>query len=182
MRSVEDLDHTLGELMCRAQAGDAKAYERLLGETARLVRDFARRRMTGSVDDVVQETLLSIHRYRHSYTPGRSFTAWTYGIARHRIVDIARRQQRQHRLEDAARTLPSSPISISEVVLDMRVVRWALAMLSARQRQIIELLKLEDRTVAEIATELGMSESAVKVTAHRGVRRLRGLVTGADDA
>ena len=41
------------------------------------------------------------------------------------------------------------------------------------QRQVIELLKFEELSVAEVAARLGMTESNVKVTAHRGYRALR---------
>jgi RNA polymerase sigma-70 factor (ECF subfamily) len=45
--------------------------------------------------------------------------------------------------------------------------------LPERQRQVVELMKLEQRSVREVALILGMSESAVKVTAHRAYKKLR---------
>ena len=47
-----------------------------------------------SVDDVVQETLLTIHRARQTYDPGRSFTAWLRMIAQRRAIDGLRRAGR----------------------------------------------------------------------------------------
>ena len=47
-----------------------------------------------------------------------------------------------------------------------------------RQRQVIEGLKFQDRSVKEMAGMMNMSESAVKVTAHRGYRALRRLLGG----
>ena len=52
-------------------------------------------------------------------------------------------------------------------------VRRAVAGLPDNQRQVIELLKFEELSVAEVADRLGMTESNVKVTAHRGYRALR---------
>jgi RNA polymerase sigma-70 factor (ECF subfamily) len=48
-----------------------------------------------------------------------------------------------------------------------------VAALPARQRDVIVGLKFEDRSVREVAGRMGMSESAVKVTAHRGYRALK---------
>ena len=56
---------------------------------------------------------------------------------------------------------------------DRAAVRAAVAELPARQRQVVELLKLEQRSVKEVARILDMSESAVKVTAHRAYKTLR---------
>ena len=52
----------------------------------------------------------------------------------------------------------------------------AVAALPARQREVIEALKLKDQSVREVAGRLKMSESAVKVTAHRGYRVLKRLL------
>ncbi len=52
-------------------------------------------------------------------------------------------------------------------------VRAAVAELPERQRRVVELMKLEQRTAREVAEILDMSESAVKVTAHRAYKTLR---------
>ena len=52
----------------------------------------------------------------------------------------------------------------------------ALEALPARQREIVSALKLRDESVKEVSQRLGMTESAVKVTAHRGYRALRRLL------
>jgi RNA polymerase sigma-70 factor (ECF subfamily) len=63
----------------------------------------------------------------------------------------------------------------------MAVVHAALASLPKRQREIVEGLKLRDESVRDLAGRLGMSESAVKVTAHRGYKALKKLL-GVKDA
>jgi RNA polymerase sigma-70 factor (ECF subfamily) len=50
--------------------------------------------------------------------------------------------------------------------------------LPARQRQVIAAMKFHDRSVREIAGRLRMTESAVKVTAHRGYKALRRMLRG----
>jgi RNA polymerase sigma-70 factor (ECF subfamily) len=58
----------------------------------------------------------------------------------------------------------------------------ALQSLSERQREVIQLLKLQGLSVREIAAQTGMTESSVKVSAHRGYRALRRLLGSDFDA
>jgi RNA polymerase sigma-70 factor, ECF subfamily len=82
--------------MRRAQDGDSDAYSRLLEECASLLRAFIRVRLknTEHTEDVVQETLISIHRGRHTYDPIRPFAPWMYAIAAHRVTDSQRKSLR----------------------------------------------------------------------------------------
>ena len=57
----------------------------------------------------------------------------------------------------------------------------ALGTLPERQREIVSALKLRDESVKEVSERLGMTESAVKVTAHRGYRKLRRLLGGREE-
>ena len=52
----------------------------------------------------------------------------------------------------------------------------ALGRLPGRQRRVIELLKVRDLSVREVASQIGMTESAVKVTAFRGYQALRKMM------
>jgi RNA polymerase sigma-70 factor (ECF subfamily) len=62
--------------------------------------------------------------------------------------------------------------------IDVDAIHAAVASLPDRQREVIESLKFRDQSVREIAGRLSMTESAVKVTAHRGYRVLRRLLGG----
>jgi RNA polymerase sigma-70 factor (ECF subfamily) len=75
----------LSALMKKAQEGDQIAYQSLLEECAVMIWEFAMRRLSksDSTEDVAQETLMSIHRARHTYDPSRPFTPWMYAIAQH---------------------------------------------------------------------------------------------------
>ena len=57
-------------------------------------------------------------------------------------------------------------------------VLGALDALPPRQREVVRLLKLEERPVREVAGRLGLSEANVKVTAHRAYRVLRERLDG----
>ena len=83
-------------LMAAAQRGDRAAYEKLLRDCVPFITGIARRRGVppDRVDDVVQETLLTIHRARATYDPRRSFDAWLRVIVERRSVDVLRQAYR----------------------------------------------------------------------------------------
>ena len=166
----------LGRLMRLAQTGDRAAYESLLHSLAGAVRGLARRRLPPDyVDDGIQNVLLGVHRARHTYDSSRPFAPWFWALAGHCLTDTWRKVHRTARHEVAH----SDPGDLAGLVPeatgadDRSAVRSAVARLPERQRRVIELLKLEQLTVREVARALGMSESAVKVTAHRAYKKLR---------
>ncbi|HXW04429.1 MAG TPA: sigma-70 family RNA polymerase sigma factor [Vicinamibacterales bacterium] len=162
----------LATLMRHALEGDSRAYEAALREIAQVVRAYARVRLGGTLaDDVVQETLLSVHRARHTYDPRRPIRPWLLAIAHSRVVDAARRQRRRTRNEEALDVDPAgSARGSGERSLS---VTEALSRLPRRQRRVIELLKLEGQSAREVAVALGLTVSNVKVIAHRGYAALR---------
>lgn len=167
----------LGRLMVAAQSGDRGLYEILLHRVTALAQGYVRRRV-GDVpwgEDVVQECLIALHRARHTYDPARPFAPWLYAIVQNRLVDALRLQRRRLLRELQAIEGSHEPRSSGVQERDelRRDVRRAVAGLPDRQRQVIELLKFEELSVREVAARLGMSETNVKVTAHRGYRALR---------
>jgi RNA polymerase sigma-70 factor (ECF subfamily) len=170
-------------LMIRTQGGDPLAYAELLTMLAGAARRFARGRL-GDVpwlDDVVQETLLSIHAARRTYDARRPFAPWFYAILSSRLIDVLRKERRVSAREIAADVLPDSYAVAGGHTggrddVDIDQVKAALAALPARQRAVVSALKLEDESVRDVSRRFGMSESAVKVTAHRGYQALRRLL------
>jgi RNA polymerase sigma-70 factor (ECF subfamily) len=171
-----DGEEGLGQLMVAAQRGDRSSYERLLTRIAPLALAFVRRRAGDApwCEDVVQESLLAVHRARHTYDPARPFAPWLYAIVQNRLIDTLRVQRRRllRELDPEAVREPGVGARQERDVL-LGDVRRALTVLPDQQRRVIELLKFEDLSVREVAARLGMSESNVKVTAHRGYRALR---------
>jgi RNA polymerase sigma-70 factor (ECF subfamily) len=170
-------------LMIRAQQGDALAYADLLALLASVARRYVRGRV-GDVawaDDVAQEMLLTIHGGRRAYDPRRPFAPWFYAILSRRFIDVLRRERRVGAREVATDALPDRPdgdTAADQAGVDVQAVHAALGALPARQREIVSALKLGDESVREVSARLGMSESAVKVAAHRGYRALRRMLGG----
>jgi len=169
------------DLMRLAQTGDQLAYAALLALLTGITRRFARARV-GSVawvDDVVQETLLAVHGARQTYDATRPFAPWFYTIASSRLINVIRREKRVTAREISSDVVPDvAAVShdSTEDAVDVDAIRAAVQALPARQREVIEQLKFKDRSVRDVAAEMNMSESAVKVTAHRGYRVLRRLL------
>lgn len=167
-------------MMRLAQTGDQLAYASLLAELTVVATRFARLKVGNApwVEDVVQETLIAVHGARQTYDPARPFAPWFYAIASSRLIDVIRREKRHSSREITGDVLPDVAANADGVSdrVDVEAIRAAVSSLPSRQRDVIEQLKLRDRTVREVAADLRMSESAVKVTAHRGYRVLRRLL------
>jgi len=168
--------------MLQGLAGDAQAYQCFLKDLSAYVRNFLRRRLAqrpDDVEDLVQETLLAVHHQRHTYRPELPLTAWVHAIARYKLIDWLRaraaRDACTEPLEDEADTFfTHADREASTARRDLDVL---LQTLPERQRLPIVHMKLEGLSVAETARLTGMSESAVKVGVHRGLKALAALVT-----
>jgi RNA polymerase sigma-70 factor (ECF subfamily) len=172
----------LRALLMLGMDGDATAYHLFLKEISARLRGYFRRRLSGMLDeveDLVQEAVLAIHNQRHTYDPEQPLTAWIYAIARYKMVDLLRRYQRQEvynvPLDDESEWLASPDTDAGEARRD---VMSLLVQLPERQRLPIQHVKLEGLSVAETARLTGISESAVKVGIHRGMKRLALMIRG----
>lgn len=170
----------LRELLVRGLAGDAPAYHDFLQELGAHLRAFFRRRLASlpdELEDLVQETLLAVHNQRHTYDPGQPLTAWVHAIAKYKLVDLLRRRAgrefRNDPLDDAADVLAHSDTDDAAARIDLAKL---LQQLPDRQRLPIVHMKLEGLSVVETARLTGMSESAVKVGVHRGLKALAAMI------
>ncbi len=176
-RVTHEEEHEVAALLIRAQQGERAAYARCLVLLTGVLRRYVRGRVGAVpwVDDVVQETLVSIHGARHTYDARRPFAPWFYAIAKNRLIDVQRRERRIGLRELGMETLPEPP-PVAGSGVDAEAVHAALERLPERQREVVESLKLKDESVRAIGARMDMSESAVKVTAHRGYKALRRLL------
>jgi RNA polymerase sigma-70 factor (ECF subfamily) len=173
-------------LIVRAQQGDATAYAELLTMLAAVAVQYTRNRL-GDVpwlDDVAQETLLTVHAARRTYDSSRPFAPWFYAILSSRFIDVLRKERRLRAREIGMDVLPHPAPGETDRLATWEVdagrLHAALESLPARQREIVSAMKLRDESVKEISQRLWMTESAVKVSAHRGYRALRRLLGGRD--
>lgn len=170
-----DIEPVLQALLLRGLAADAGAYHEFLRKMSGYLRGFIGRRLSGwpdDVEDLVQECLLAIHNQRHTYEKGHPVTAWAGSIARYKLIDLLRAKSGREMLHVAIDDLDIFDESRSEASEARRDVLQLLETLPDRHRLPIFHVKLEGLSVAETARRLLMSESAVKVNVHRGLKIL----------
>lgn len=175
------VEEQLGGLMRKSLAGDAGAYRVLLGELGTLLhRYFARRlgRDSADVEDLVQDTLMAVHAKRATYDVGQPFTVWIHAIARYKLIDHARYRRIRVTvpLEEDEAVFASDEV---EAAMARRDLDAMLDTLPAQPRTLIREVKIEGRSVAETAEKTGLSEAAVKVGVHRGLKALAARFGGA---
>ena len=172
----------LRALMCAGLDGATDAHRQLLLELSHHLRAYFRSRLVrfhrGAVEaeDLVQEVLMAVHTRRDTYDRAQLFTPWVYAIARYKFVDYLRRTSASMRdvpVDDAAHLLAHSEIDGVDSGHDVETL---LAHLRPKARRAIRYVKLQGLSVHETAERTGMSESAVKVSVHRGLKALSALV------
>jgi RNA polymerase sigma factor (sigma-70 family) len=161
-------------------AGDEAAYRQLLEAIVPRLRKFAAgglaRAGIGNSDaeDVVQEILLAIHLKRQTWMQDQPFLPWLNAISRHKLIDVLRRRGRRGEvpIEGLIEILPdeSAAPETSQSELTRLVGR-----LDGKQQAIISAISLDGASIRDTAAKLGMSEVAVRVSFHRGLKKLAAL-------
>ncbi len=184
-------DADLAALMRAAQDGDSQAYAQVLKACVAPIGAIARRAgvKPDRVDDVVQDTLITIHRALPTYDPARPFAPWLRAIDTRRAIDSLRLHGRHGAREvqdEAAYMAHAEPGADAEASVsrldDAARLRAAVATLPPLQRQAVELLGLSERSLEEVSRETGRTKVALKVNLHRALRALRTKVERLDDA
>ena len=177
---MHEKNDSLESLMRAALAGDAQAYAQALAATARLLRPYLAKRLgqRSDVEDVLQEILVSIHKSRHTYDGIRPYKPWAYAIAKFRLHDYLRAHYAD-RLRHAVELDKAEFVAdhVTESDFSYESIKEEIEKLPGKQPMILHLLHHEGHTSKEVAAKMGMTESAVKVAAHRAYKVLKGKLT-----
>ncbi len=172
----------LKDLLMRGLSGHSEAYEAFLRELSAYLRAFLRKRLTrlpDEVEDLVQESLLAVHNQRHTYDHNQPLSAWVHAIAKYKLVDLLRRHAiREHLTDPLSDETEIFLVGNSDAAEARRDLNKLLDELPDRQRLPIVHIKLEGLSVKETAQITGMSESAIKVGVHRGLKVLAAKIRG----
>lgn len=171
-------------LMAAYCEGDSQAFERLYALLGPKLHGFFMRSFNDEAvaQDLLQTTLLKIHRSRGEFRSELSLRPWVFAIAaRVRLDEYRKRRRLAEELDEEklAQADDSQPEPADAAATDIDAsdraahVRAALASLPESQRVIIHLHRYEGMTFTEIAATLGTSAGAVKLRAFRGYERLR---------
>ncbi len=171
----------LADLVALAQGGDRAAFDEVVRATYVDTYTLAYR-LTGDEEDardVVQDAYLRAFRGIRRFRGDAQFSTWMYRItANCAATHLGRRTRHRHdELTDDAPFAEERPEADPQMSADAgmlrRQVRDAIADLPPRLRSVVVLRDVYDLAHADIATELGISESAAKVRLYRARHKLR---------
>ncbi len=130
-------------------------------------------------EDLVQDVFFRMLRYRASYDPNQSFTAWMYQIARNASVDSAQKRRAEvvgiDEFDDRRPEMVSAAPGPEESATknqDLALLRRALYRLPAEKREILVLSRFQNMKYEDIAGILDCEVGTVKVRVFRAMRAL----------
>ncbi len=171
-----------GQLVEATLAGDDDAFaelarrhkSRIFGVAARFARDAA------ELEDICQDVFVQAYFKLRQYRRDSPFEHWVLRITTHKCYDYLRKRRRNEAALSVDAMLesghePSAPGPPAPHP-DLERLHAALAELSPKERLVITLLELEERSVREITGLTGWSTANVKVRAFRARAVLRKLM------
>lgn len=168
-------NNNLKDLMRLSLAGDQNSYHQFLLQISKIVRAVTAKKIASAdVEDVVQEVLISIHKARHTYDCDRPLMPWLMAITTFRINDYLRKYyaEMRHKISD----IEEFSDILTDITIDpsgRELVSEMLAHTNEKQREILTLMYITGHTAKEIGKLINMNESAVKVAAHRAIKKIK---------
>lgn len=177
MKSVDE------EIARRIRRGEERAFDAffdrfggpLLGYLTGMVGSRA------AAEDLLQDTVIRIHRNIDRYQEQGAFKSWVYRIATNGALSELRRARfKEESLDGSAMQVPdpraANPLEKLEAEERIRALRKGLETLPDDHRAVLLLRVREEMPVAEIARTLCVPEGTVKSRIHYGVRKLRAFL------
>jgi RNA polymerase sigma factor (sigma-70 family) len=168
-------------LVVRCQRGDAAAFSSLVAMWERPLFYYLRRLAPSEAEtwDILQETWLKTFRSLSSLRDPRALPAFLYKTARNAAVSRLRLRQREEELTSPAECV-ASPADEVTAFENAEQVHHALDQLPIAQREALTLYFLQDLSLDEIATVLGVPLGTVKSRLHYGKFTIRRILQGDD--
>lgn len=125
----------------------------------------------------MQDALLTLHRVRHTYEPGRPVKPWLAAIVSRRAIDAARRRgrvgAREVHNELAYETFADPQANEDRIEDAPRTLAGMTSGLSAGQKQALDLVKMQELSLNEASAVSGQSVASLKVNIHRAIKKMR---------
>lgn len=191
-RKADPASVALDAAMDRYARGEDAAFGEVYDGLAPRLQSFLHRYThdRARAEDVVQQTMLQIHRARGRFAPGAQVVPWAFAIARRLLIDMHRRGGREVLAPTNDDTLTQLMAALDAPADDVVIAKEValrlseeLSRLPENQRVAFELIKQDGLSVAEAAQVLGTTVAAVKLRAHRAYEAMRAVLAdlAADD-
>jgi RNA polymerase sigma-70 factor (ECF subfamily) len=168
-----------GKLLAQWSCGNALAGNTLLERYILPLKNFFRARLTHSVDDLVQETLLAMVVNRSRLANQEAFRAYLFGTARLQLLVHLRRRRRDQAL--VARTGDEPELAVDEDATSVsaapRGLLQAVGRLKPEFHEVLRLAYWEELTAPQIASSLGVPLGTVYSRLHRAKNQLQQAVS-----
>jgi RNA polymerase sigma-70 factor (ECF subfamily) len=164
------------ELAPRIAEGDREAEAELCRRTGPRIRLYGLRhlRSPSAADDLVQQVLLKVLEALRTarLREPEKLAQFVLGTCRMTVLDLRRSAQRQEELlvMFGGDLVPDAP---PQPRLDDRQLARCVQALRERERSVVVMTFYDERTAAETARFLGISEANVRVIRHRAIQQLR---------
>ncbi len=138
-----------------------------------------------AAEELVQEVYIKVFHSFQTFEGKSSEKTWLYSIARHVGIDWIRKQNRKKRKwlgligplsKEDIRDPSPLPDEIVSTKDEVKIVYEAMEDCTPDQRQVLVLRYVEALSIKEAAEILGWSESKVKTTQHRAVKKLKDIL------
>ena len=165
-----------------ARAGDQQAFAAIFRDVQPSLLRYLHVIAADAADDVAGDTWLQVIAGLGGFRGDeRAFRAWLFTIARHRTIDWARSRTRRQALPERLGGINGQQVmpDTADVVLERlstRTMLSAVAALPEDQAEIIVLRVVAGLGAPEVAQIVGKTPGAVRVAAHRGLRRLAAVL------
>jgi RNA polymerase sigma-70 factor (ECF subfamily) len=169
-----------GVTLARAQGGDETAFAHIFRDVQPALLRYLHV-ITPEAEDVASDTWLQVVRGLAGFRGGEeAFRAWLFTIARHRAVDAGRARSRRPDVPLADLHAADQQMSpdAAEAALEAISTQAVMALIAALPRDHAEIIMLRvvaGLEAADVARIVGKTPGAVRVTAHRALRRLADL-------
>jgi len=165
------------------KAGNEHAFRCLFEQERERLRRFVLKMVDDAdeAEDIVQQTFTEAYRQIEDFRGESSVSTWLFSIAKHLAYGHLRTVDRHNYLEhetieflqvdqDESATTTDEKVELSE---RKRIVHDALQELPDHYRRVVQLRDLEEKSTAETAEQLGLTEVNVRVRLHRARKQLR---------
>lgn len=166
------------DLVRRVRSGEPYAFDELYARYASRIFGYLYTRLNGNAEDaedLTSEVFARVYEKIDAFqVQGAPLSAWLFRIAHNRMIDSVRRHKAaQVGLDDAPELTAGRVFDGIDQAVAIEEITRGLAMLTAEQRQVIQMRFLEGRSLAETAAAMQRNEDAVKKLQSRGLAALR---------